>query len=86
VPIGVGATRDFVREVADSPASTPSRSPPRALATAVVLARNHTTAVFIFGDATHGGCASREELAFDVVGIGTHSREFARGGGGAGRA
>jgi light-independent protochlorophyllide reductase subunit B len=37
--------------------------------------------VFIFGDATHVRAAARvahEEMAFEVVGIGTYSREFAR--------
>jgi nitrogenase molybdenum-iron protein alpha/beta subunit len=37
--------------------------------------------VFIFGDATHAIAAARvatEELGFEVVGLGTYSREFAR--------
>jgi light-independent protochlorophyllide reductase subunit B len=37
--------------------------------------------VFVFGDATHAVAAARvaaEELGFDVVGLGTYSREFAR--------
>jgi light-independent protochlorophyllide reductase subunit B len=37
--------------------------------------------VFVFGDATHAVAAARvaqTELAFEVVGIGTYSREFAR--------
>ena len=37
--------------------------------------------VFIFGDATHALAAARiakEELGFDVVGLGTYTREFAR--------
>jgi light-independent protochlorophyllide reductase subunit B len=37
--------------------------------------------VFIFGDATHAIAAARvatEELGFDVVGLGTYAREFAR--------
>jgi len=37
--------------------------------------------VFVFGDATHALAAARmakEELGFDVVGLGTYSREFAR--------
>jgi len=37
--------------------------------------------VFIFGDATHAIAAARmakNELGFDVVGLGTYSREFAR--------
>jgi light-independent protochlorophyllide reductase subunit B len=37
--------------------------------------------VFVFGDATHALAAARlakEEMGFDVVGLGTYSREFAR--------
>jgi light-independent protochlorophyllide reductase subunit B len=37
--------------------------------------------VFIFGDATHAVAAARvatEEMGFEVVGLGTYSREFAR--------
>ena len=37
--------------------------------------------MFIFGDATHALAAeriAREELGFEVVGLGTYSREFAR--------
>jgi light-independent protochlorophyllide reductase subunit B len=37
--------------------------------------------VFVFGDATHAVAAARvasQELGFEVVGIGTYSREFAR--------
>ena len=37
--------------------------------------------VFIFGDASHAMAAARiakEEMGFDVVGLGTYSREFAR--------
>jgi light-independent protochlorophyllide reductase subunit B len=87
VPIGVGATRDFVAEVAalagldadpalargDSRLPWYSRS----------VDSNYLTGkrVFIFGDATHALAAARvasEELGFTVVGLGTYSREFAR--------
>jgi light-independent protochlorophyllide reductase subunit B len=37
--------------------------------------------VFVFGDATHALAAARiarDEMGFDVVGLGTYSREFAR--------
>ena len=40
-----------------------------------------TKRVFVFGDATHVYSASkvaRDEFGFDVVGLGTYSREFAR--------
>jgi light-independent protochlorophyllide reductase subunit B len=87
VPIGVGATRDFVREVAQLAGLDPepflaeerSRLPwySRSVDSTYLTAKR----VFIFGDATHVLAAARiarEELAFDVVGIGTYSREFAR--------
>jgi light-independent protochlorophyllide reductase subunit B len=87
VPIGVGATRDFVREVAGLAGLDPepflaeerSRLPwySRSVDSTYLTAKR----VFIFGDATHVLAAARiarEELAFDVVGIGTYSREFAR--------
>jgi light-independent protochlorophyllide reductase subunit B len=87
VPIGVGATRDFVREVAGLAGLDPepflagerSRLPwyTRSVDSTYLTAKR----VFIFGDATHVLAAARiarEELAFDVVGIGTYSREFAR--------
>jgi len=87
VPIGVGATRDFVREVAELAGLDPepflaearSRLPwySRSVDSTYLTAKR----VFIFGDATHVLAAARiarEELAFDVVGIGTYSREFAR--------
>ncbi len=87
VPIGVGATRDFIAEVgalagidttallaqATSRLSWYSRS----------VDSNYLTGkrVFVFGDATHAIAAARvasKELAFEVVGIGTYSREQAR--------
>ncbi len=87
VPIGVGATVRFVREVAelaDIDASAilsdiPSRMPWYAAS----VDSNYLTGkrVFIFGDATHAIAAarvSRDELGFEVVGLGTYSREFAR--------
>jgi light-independent protochlorophyllide reductase subunit B len=87
VPLGVGATRDFVREVAQLAGLDPepflaeerSRLPwySRSVDSTYLTAKR----VFIFGDSTHVLAAARiakEELAFDVVGIGTYSREFAR--------
>lgn len=87
VPIGVGATRDFIVEVArlaevdaslalaDSASRLPwySRS-----VDSTYLTRKR---VFIFGDATHAIAAARiasEELGFTVVGLGSYSRERAR--------
>ncbi len=87
IPIGVGATREFIAEVA-------------ALAgvdAAALLQTSHSRApwysksvdstyltdkrVFVFGDASHAVAAARvaaRELGFKVVGLGTYSREFAR--------
>ena len=85
VPIGVGATRDFIAEVAELAGLDPrlvsetSRLPwySRSVDSTYLTGKR----VFIFGDATHALAAeriAREELAFDVVGLGTYSREFAR--------
>jgi light-independent protochlorophyllide reductase subunit B len=87
VPIGVGATRDFIREVAglagvDADAlldADESRLPWYSRS----VDSNYLTGkrVFIFGDATHAVAAARiasEELGFSVVGLGSYSREFAR--------
>ncbi len=86
-PIGVSATGDFVREVAalanvdPGPvlAEAASRLPwySRSIDSTYLTGKR----VFIFGDATHVLAAARvarEEMAFEVVGIGTYSREFAR--------
>jgi light-independent protochlorophyllide reductase subunit B len=87
VPIGVGATKDFIHEVI-----TVARLDP-AVADRVIGSRlpwysssvdsTYLTAkrVFVFGDATHVIAAARiasEEMGFTVVGIGTYTREFAR--------
>ncbi|MEO0420854.1 MAG: ferredoxin:protochlorophyllide reductase (ATP-dependent) subunit B [Pseudomonadota bacterium] len=87
VPIGVGATRDFLAElgavldidVSAALAGDPSRLPwySRSVDSTYLTGKR----VFIFGDATHVAAAARiatEELAFEVVGIGTYSREQAR--------
>ncbi|MFN4225901.1 MAG: ferredoxin:protochlorophyllide reductase (ATP-dependent) subunit B [Hyphomonas sp.] len=86
IPIGVGATQEFVAEVcglaglpvpdlSDFASNLPwwSRS----------VDSNYLTGkrVFIFADATHALAAARvasEELAFSVVGLGCYNREFAR--------
>jgi light-independent protochlorophyllide reductase subunit B len=87
VPIGVGATNDFIDEVlalAGLPADTPR---PEAGSRAPWYARSVDSTyltgkrVFVFGDATHAIAAARvarEELGFEVVGLGSYSREFAR--------
>jgi light-independent protochlorophyllide reductase subunit B len=87
VPIGVGATKAFIAEVAKLAnvdasallAEEASRLPwySRSVDSTYLTAKR----VFIFGDATHALAAARmakEELGFEVVGLGTYSREFAR--------
>ncbi|MEM8796575.1 MAG: ferredoxin:protochlorophyllide reductase (ATP-dependent) subunit B [Pseudomonadota bacterium] len=87
VPIGYGATCDFVREVGSltgidvTPllSETNARLPwySRSIDSTYLTGKR----VFLFGDATHVKALARvasEELGFDVVGLGTYSREFAR--------
>jgi light-independent protochlorophyllide reductase subunit B len=87
VPIGVGATRDFIVEVAAACgvdatallAEEASRLPwySRSVDSTYLTGKR----VFIFGDATHAVAAARvaaEELGFAVVGLGTYTREYAR--------
>jgi light-independent protochlorophyllide reductase subunit B len=87
IPIGAGATREFIAEVAAlagvdaAPAleDDPSRMPwyARSVDSTYLTGKR----VFIFGDATHAVAAARiasRELGFEVVGLGTYSREFAR--------
>jgi light-independent protochlorophyllide reductase subunit B len=87
VPIGVGATRDFVAEVARLAGLDPAPVLDDELSRLPWYSRsvdsNYLTGkrVFIFGDATHAIAAARvaaTELGFAVVGLGTYSREFAR--------
>ncbi len=87
VPLGVGATMDFIEEVAglagvDATAvleSMPTRMPwyAKSVDSSYLTGKR----VFIFADATHALAAARicrNELGFDVVGLGTFSREYAR--------
>lgn len=87
VPIGVIATRTFIAEVADAAgldgsaliAAETSRLPwySRSVDSSYLTGKR----VFVFGDATHAIAAARiaaRELGFDVVGLGTYSREFGR--------
>ncbi|NDE72727.1 MAG: ferredoxin:protochlorophyllide reductase (ATP-dependent) subunit B [Betaproteobacteria bacterium] len=87
IPIGVGATRDFIAEVAQLAGLDPSVLLASAAARATWYARSVDSTyltgkrVFVFGDATHAVAAARvasQEFGFKVVGIGTYSREFAR--------
>ncbi|NEX18914.1 ferredoxin:protochlorophyllide reductase (ATP-dependent) subunit B [Thiorhodococcus mannitoliphagus] len=87
VPIGIGATHDFIQEVGralqlDLDATADpiwSRMPwySRSVDSTYLTGKR----VFIFGDATHVVASARiasEELGFKVVGLGTYAREFAR--------
>ncbi|MFC0241676.1 ferredoxin:protochlorophyllide reductase (ATP-dependent) subunit B [Rhodopseudomonas telluris] len=87
IPIGVSATREFIREVAGLAGVDPE--PVLAAASTRLPWYSHSVdstyltnkRVFIFGDATHAIAAARiasEELGFKVVGLGTYSREFGR--------
>ncbi len=87
VPIGVGATRDFVSEVAalagGDPAPLLSADEARLPWYSRSIDSTYLTGkrVFVFGDATHAIAAARiaaDELGFTVVGLGTYAREFAR--------
>ncbi|MEQ8967375.1 MAG: ferredoxin:protochlorophyllide reductase (ATP-dependent) subunit B [Azospirillaceae bacterium] len=87
VPIGVGATRDFVEEVAAhagvDAAPVLADLEPRLPWYSRSVDSTYLTGkrVFIFADATHALAAARvaiEEFGFTVVGLGTYSREFAR--------
>ena len=87
VPIGIGATRDFIAEVAaitgvdpapllaDEPTNMPWWT--RSVDSTYLTAKR----VFVFGDATHAVAMARvaaEEMGFQVVGLGAYNREFAR--------
>ncbi len=87
VPIGIGATRDFITEVmtlagiVTMPAGIEDelRAPwySRSVDSTYLTGKR----VFIFGDATHVLAAARiakDELGFTVVGLGTYTREYAR--------
>ncbi len=87
VPIGVGATRDFINEVAalagTDPAPALAELDSRLPWYSRSIDSNYLTnkRVFVFGDATHALAAARiahEEMGFQVVGLGSYSREFAR--------
>jgi light-independent protochlorophyllide reductase subunit B len=87
IPIGIGATRDFITEVAGlaglDAAPVLAAEMSRAAWYARSVDSNYLTGkrVFVFGDASHAVAAARmaaEEIGFKVVGIGTYSREYAR--------
>ncbi|MEM7668844.1 MAG: ferredoxin:protochlorophyllide reductase (ATP-dependent) subunit B [Pseudomonadota bacterium] len=87
VPIGVGATKEFIAELAELAGIDPtevlrdaeSRLPwySRSVDSTYLTGKR----VFVYGDATHALALARvcrEEMGFDVVGIGTYTREYAR--------
>ena len=87
IPIGVGATREFIAEVAALAGIDPAAALEATNSRSTWYARSVDSTylngkrVFVFGDATHAVAAARmaaEELGFTVCGIGTYSREFAR--------
>ena len=87
VPMGTGATLDFIREVAALAGIDPEPVLRQAAYRARWYARSVDSTyltgkrVFIFGDATHAVAAARiarEDMGFEVVGLGTYTREFAR--------
>ena len=85
VPIGIGATETFLQEITGLLGLEPpkggsaSRLPwySRSVDSTYLTGKR----VFIFGDATHAVAAARiasQELGFEVVGLGSYSREQAR--------
>ncbi len=85
VPIGVGATHDFVAEVQkilDRPCAA-DLSHLRLPWWSASVDSTYLTGkrVFVFGDATHAVAAARvaeAEMGFEIVGLGAYNREFAR--------
>lgn len=87
IPIGVGATRDFVREVAELAGIDVDTAALEAELRLPWYARSvdstylNDKRVFIFGDGSHVVAAARvahEEMGFRIAGLGTYSRESAR--------
>jgi light-independent protochlorophyllide reductase subunit B len=86
VPMGWGATQDFIAEVSDTlglgvdPKSVGGSRLPwysRSVDSTYLTGKR----VFIFADGTHALAAARmarDEMGFEVVGLGTYSRERAR--------
>jgi len=86
VPLGSHATRDFIAEVCSltglpQPTQDPGNAHAHWYAKSVDSTYLTGKRVYIFGDATHVVAAARiasQEMGFEVVGLGTYSREFAR--------
>ncbi len=85
VPIGVGASHDFLVEVAEL-ADVPARSDESRLrlpwwSRSVDSTYLTGKRVFLFGDGSHVMAAARvarEEMGFEVAGLGCYNREMAR--------
>ena len=85
VPIGVGATRDFIAEVATITGLAPQVDESRLrlpwYSSSVDSTYLTGKRVFLFGDGTHVKAAARiarDEMGFEVVGLGCYNREMAR--------
>lgn len=88
VPIGIGATTDFLKELhgllgLETPDPREAQRQSRLPWYAASVDSTYLTGkrVFIFGDGSHALAAARiaqQELGFTVVGLGTYSREMAR--------
>jgi light-independent protochlorophyllide reductase subunit B len=85
VPIGVGATRDFIEEVAKLAGVEPKIDSERLRLPWYSASVDSTyltgKRVFIFGDGTHVAAAARiarDEMGFEVAGLGCYNREMAR--------
>jgi light-independent protochlorophyllide reductase subunit B len=87
IPIGVGATREFIAEVAQLAGVDAQPVLDREECRLPWYSRSIDSTyltgkrVFVFGDGTHALSAARvaqDELGFNVVGIGTYTRERAR--------
>jgi light-independent protochlorophyllide reductase subunit B len=87
IPIGLSATREFITEIGKIVGSDLSDMLKKCNSRLSWYSRSVDSTyltgkrVFIFGDATHAIAAARvarDELGFNVAGLGTYSREFAR--------
>ena len=85
VPIGAGATHDFIAEVRELSGSTVELDTDRLRQTWWSRSVDSTyltgKRVFIFGDGTHvltAARVARDEMGFEVAGIGCYNREQAR--------
>jgi len=85
VPIGTGATHDFIAEIRALTGSTAALDTDRLRQTWWSRSVDSTyltgKRVFIFGDGTHVKAAARiarDEMGFEVAGIGCYNREYAR--------